>query len=78
MIRGQYGAWEVTGYDGPWRRELYHPDDGRRPIEERSMCTGRDDRSPHHATYPTGYDARCGCCWLNIPHTEAFHAKETK
>lgn len=32
------------------------------------------DESPHHHTYPTGYDSRCGWCWLGAPHSEAAHA----
>jgi hypothetical protein len=33
----------------------------------------RDDATPQHMTYPSGYDANCGWCWLNAGHTEAAH-----
>jgi hypothetical protein len=35
--------------------------------------TARDDTSPAHITYPTGYDSRCSYCWLGQGHTEAAH-----
>lgn len=34
-----------------------------------------DDRSPVHTTYPTGYDERCGWCWLGYAHTDDGHAE---
>lgn len=34
-----------------------------------------DDTSPYHLMYPTGYDARCSYCWLNIAHSEDAHAE---
>lgn len=35
---------------------------------------GPDDTTPGHVTYPTGYDSRCGWCYLGAPHTTAAHA----
>lgn len=32
------------------------------------------DTSPAHMTYPTGYDSRCGWCWLGANHSDAAHA----
>lgn len=37
------------------------------------MGTNPKDSSGLHLTYPTGYDAKCSPCWLNIPHTNALH-----
>jgi len=36
-------------------------------------CTGPEDTSPVHSTYPTGYDSRCGWCYLNANHTQDEH-----
>jgi hypothetical protein len=33
-----------------------------------------DDKSPAHMTYPTGYDSRCGWCYLGANHSTAAHA----
>lgn len=37
-------------------------------------CVDDMDDTPHHMTYPTGYDSRYGWCWLGAPHSEAMHA----
>lgn len=37
---------------------------------------GRDDDSPAHRTYPTGYDSRCSWCYLHANHTEQAHTAE--
>lgn len=34
---------------------------------------GPDDASGAHATYPRGYDSRCGWCYLGAPHTDDAH-----
>lgn len=34
-----------------------------------------DDRSDVKATYPRGYDSRCGWCYLNADHTVDAHTK---
>lgn len=35
---------------------------------------GPCDTSGYHATYPTGYDPKCGWCWLGAPHSNDAHA----
>lgn len=57
--RGAY-ARRGDGYDGMGRRVWVH-------------VTGPDDVSPDHVTYPTGYDERCGWCWLGGAHSDAEH-----
>ena len=42
-----------------------------RPVWE--YVTGPEDVSDGHTTYPTGYDDRCGWCWLGAPHSEDEH-----
>ena len=49
--------------------------DEPRPTLERRFAAGPDDDTPLHKTYPVGYDARCHCCWLHFPHTQAKHAQ---
>lgn len=76
----KYGTATVVGFDGKWRAEVYRPFavNPREPwnaeVYERVMSDGEHDDSPRHETYPTGYDSRCSCCWLNISHTEMVHA----
>lgn len=41
-----------------------------------TRVTGPDDYSPVHHTYPTGYDSRCGWCWLGVTHSEDEHARK--
>ena len=36
----------------------------------------RNDRSPAHSSYPTGYDSRCGYCWLGGAHSVNYHTQE--
>ena len=52
------------------------PEDGRdgmgRPVWV--YVTHDGDTSSVHATYPTGYDDRCGWCWLGAAHSEDEHA----
>lgn len=50
------------GYDGMGREVWSH-------------VTGQDDETPDHMTYPTGYDERCGWCWLGAPHSVGEHAR---
>ena len=38
--------------------------------------TGPTDTSPYHFQYPSGYDSRCGWCYLNAPHSEAAHLQK--
>lgn len=79
LIHGKFGTWEVVGYDGGRRREIYRPHEvhpkepWNKEIHESAMCLNHEDVTPHHAVYPSGYNAECSCCWLNIPHTEALH-----
>lgn len=35
------------------------------------------DTSGPHRTYPTGYDSRCGWCWLGANHSENAHKERT-
>lgn len=77
------GTGEIVGFEAPWRLDVYRPNDPdpRTPwlnaVTERKMATGPNDVSPAHAIYPSGYDAACSCCWLNIQHTEDMHARKT-
>jgi hypothetical protein len=59
--RGAYGR-RSDEYDGLGRRVWVH-------------VTGPDDFSPDHVTYPTGYDERCGWCWLGGAHSVDEHAR---
>ena len=81
-LRLQYGqlellSWEGTDHGGVVRRERWVGDDGE-VAHEHCHAAGRDDRSPPHRTYPVGYDARWGMCWLNAPHTAAYHEGEVQ
>lgn len=81
-IAYKYGVAETLGYErtegGSYIREhRYTPNDGGRPVVERVFCAGPDDASPMHSTYPTGYDSKCSCCYLNITHTDALHERRT-
>jgi len=76
-IRLTYGTLEVRGFYrmdlGGWgRRETYKGDDGEVSYEMTHALNG-EDMTPPKKTYPTGYDSRCGWCYLNAPHTEAAH-----
>lgn len=74
----KYGTATVEGFEGPWRMEIYRPNDGNRPARERTMVTGPNDDSPRHNKMNygegAGYDSRCSCCYLNITHSERKHA----
>jgi len=37
--------------------------------------TGRDDHSPVHRMWPTGYAPECSWCWLGYTHSEWMHAE---
>ena len=37
------------------------------------FCVDRYDGSRVHSTYPTGYNSRCGLCYLNFGHTVDAH-----
>lgn len=39
----------------------------------RGHLASKDDKTPEHMTYPTGYDPKCGMCWLGYGHSEAYH-----
>lgn len=84
FVNGRYGTWEILGYEGPWRLEIYRPHDPspREPwnhaIRERHMCDGPGDESPAHGYGPGEYVPECGACWLNIPHTERHHRAEVE
>lgn len=39
----------------------------------RTWVTGSNDHTPYHPTYPTGYNPKCGWCWLGYGHSEASH-----
>jgi hypothetical protein len=81
-IRHQYGEVEIVGFDGVWRREIYRPfevhpsEPWNREIHESAMALNHSDTTPHHSKYPTGYNSKCSCCYLNITHTEALHARK--
>ena len=74
----RYGTSEVTGFDAPWRREVYRPttvhpkEPWNREIHERCMATGPDDATERHDK-SAHYSAECACCYLNITHTKALH-----
>ncbi len=58
--------------DGGWiRNEPGHLSSGNPAY---THVLNDTDETPHHATYPTGYKAACGWCWLGAPHSEAAHA----
>ncbi len=40
---------------------------------ETMFVVDRNDVTPAHSTYPTGYDGRCHTCWLNYTHSAAYH-----
>ena len=40
---------------------------------ETLFTASRNDSSPRHSYYPTGYDSRCSACWLNHSHSENYH-----
>lgn len=56
------------------RIDQYAADDGRTPVSEHVFAADLHDDSPQHATYPTGYDAACSCCWLGFAHSDRCHA----
>ena len=76
-----YGTLEITGFEGPWRREIYHPfevsphEPWNAAVVERTMVVDHKDMSTRHdkCTY---YDSRCSCCYLNITHSVNKHAEE--
>lgn len=59
--------------DWGWTRE----EQGRRLDGAPAFChvTDSNDESPIHHTYPTGYDSRCGWCWLGYTHSEFEHGR---
>jgi hypothetical protein len=75
-----YGTAEIVGYASPWRIEVYRPTEvhpsepWNAEVRERIMALDSLDATTRHSTYPTGYDSRCSCCYLNISHTAAKHA----
>lgn len=80
LIPMKYGSIEVLGFKrleggGVRRAELYHPNDGSRSVNEWSFAASTADTSPRRSTYPTGYDSRCGSCYLGFTHTEDLHAE---
>jgi hypothetical protein len=56
------GGWvrRGEGYDGMGRRYWIR-------------VTDSEDVSPVHTSYPTGYDERCGWCWLGAAHSDQEH-----
>ena len=60
--RTDLGGWvrKGEGYDGLGRRYWVR-------------VTDPEDASPVHTTYPTGYDDRCGWCWLGAAHSDREH-----
>lgn len=76
-VETHHGVFTLgVAYSAPWRIDRYTPKSGGRAVDERRMATGPEDFSPPWSMYPTGYNPSCGCCWLNIPHTEAQHRAE--
>lgn len=78
--RTEYGTFEVAvePFESPWRTDRYTPHrEGSKSVLERRMADGPKDESAPHAMYPNGYDSRCSCCYLNIPHTENLHTRKT-
>lgn len=77
----QYGTSEVVGFDAPWRREVYRPfqvhpkEPWNAAVRERCMATGPSDATPR---YRGRYHSDCSCCYLNITHSEAQHARSVK
>lgn len=74
-----YGVGRILTYksDGrtTWRYDSFEPlPSVQGPCgEDLVMVLGLQDRSPIHTTYPRGYDGRCSCCYLNIPHSRDLH-----
>lgn len=48
--------------------------EGAQPFRDDLHAARWGDSTPVHRTYPTGYDPRCGWCYLNTGHTEDAHA----
>lgn len=48
---------------------------GEKPSRETVHVVNSADMTPVHATYPTGYDARCGGCYLGFAHSTAKHER---
>lgn len=60
----------VRAIDSGWTGYHYVRDTpGNPPMH----LAGRDDSTPSHRTYPTGYDSKCSWCWLGAHHSEAAH-----
>ena len=49
----------------------------RNDADGHTHVTGPDDVSAAHRTYPTGYNAKCGWCWLGAPHSADVHTDRT-
>lgn len=65
-------AGQVERLERGWVRRTDEWTTGGYPLSVH--LAGCDDTSPVHRTYPTGYDSRCGWCWLNAPHSGDAHA----
>jgi len=71
-----FGTLEVGEYKNGWRYDTWYPADGGKPIIERTLATGPDDKTDRWDRRK--YDPACGACWLNIAHTIAHHEEDLR
>ncbi len=83
-IKLRHGTLLITGFStlsfgGSLRSEVYFEAIPRDRIRyEHTHAADHNDVTPPHSTYSTGYNEKCGWCYLNAPHTEAAHEKSVK
>ena len=67
----EYGTSTVIRYEHPYRVEEYVSNcTPEYPSTERTFAVNCYDATPDQRKY----DSRCGTCYLNFSHTEAYHA----
>lgn len=82
----RYGKLEIGagGFDGARRVDRWVPNDGTKPVMERTFVTGPDDRSERFRAHygrdlgHAPYDSRCSGCYLGFSHSVEKHARETR
>lgn len=78
MHISDHGITVITGFhlidrDPTGRDEEYYRKADGSMVEETRHCLTRGDNSAPYSYYPTGYDSRCGMCYLNAGHTTERH-----
>lgn len=83
VFEEEYGDSEVQSferhddYNGQpwwWRNESYHSKlDGQVYYQKIHCLSDSDFSRSHSCQVGKGYDSKCSCCWLNIPHTDGVH-----